>query len=257
MKLVELRTFLFLTLCLIYFNPFYFLPFSDAPEFLWNPVWYLAPLFQKAPSAVLIATATIGFSISLAASLFRKTHALGLAAAAVLSLFLLSLNNSYGCFLHPENNIVLMLISMSVLAARKHTEIETSQVVSFLLVMMYFQAGVSKVLNWDGTLSFGFILENGAYHALELNHHWRGTNSPSWMFDLREAMLQQKQLLKFFSAVTVVIELAAPLALLRNRLGQATVLALFVLQLSFIFSLQLPVFIPALFPFVFFLRNSK
>ena len=234
-----------------YFSYPHFAPYADAPTFLWKPIWYLEALALGAYSQWTLILITSIFSISCLLASLSWRRELTSWGAFLTSLLLLPLSNSYSCFLHPESPIVITLGLLALTncdnASEKFQKLALV-LIRLVVVGMYFNAGISKILNWG----IGFASENGAYYAIELNHFWRGLNSPEFAIELRNSALENKGALLGLSYVTLILELFSPLALLRNRLGLSMLGLLAVMQIGFIGLLQLSVFFPVLFLFVFF-----
>jgi len=241
---------IFLLLIGAYYSYFYFAAYAEVPSFLWRPVWHLKALGLPAYTSMWLKIIATLFSIFCLLSALAWRTEVSTAFAFLLSLFLFPLSNSFSCFFHTENSIVVALGILALTRrdqSSKAFEDRALLLIRLVLVGLYFSAAISKILNWG--LSFGF--DGGAYYAVEINQFWRGANAPPLAIELREYLLERKWILVFFSHMTLAIELASPLMLLRNRIGYVVTALAFFMQLGFIVVLQFPKFIPILVLFIF------
>jgi len=213
-----------------------FLALADAPDRAFQPVGLLGPLGSPWPAAVLSAlvVATIALGLAFVAGLrFRATGP----AFAVALLVLCTYRSSWGQLLHFENLLVLQVLIVAcspaadVLAwsapARRDGPAYGAPVrlAAVVTVATYVLAGLAKLRLGGLEWMVGDTLRNHvAYSAARLDL-LGGTPSP-----LGRRLVGQAWLFPPLATFTVLVELAAPVALLGGRVRTAWVVAAWLLH---------------------------
>lgn len=181
------------------------------------------PLPTWAVTALFIVTALLALPFTLGWR-FRFTGP----AFALAFLALLTYRHAWGMIYHSENLLVLHLLVLGVARASDAWALDRRgdpgtadwrygwplKLMALICVITYFQAGLSKVLNAGWAWGAGEILRNQvAYDALRKLEHG-AAYSPLGVWSVHHAWLFPP-----LAALTLLIELGAPLALLHRRVA--------------------------------------
>jgi hypothetical protein len=216
-----------------------FLALADTPDRRFRPVGALSPLSAPLPDAgvriLVIGAVVLGIAFTIGAW-FRVTGpAFGLAL-----LLLCTYRSSWGQLLHFENLMVLQVLivgfarSADALAidarAPRRPAVDTAygwpvRLTALVTVLTYVLAGVAKLRLGGPDWMFGETLRNHvAYSAARLDL-LGGTPSV-----LGQRLVSQAWLFPPLATATVVVELAAPVALLGGRWRTTWVIAAWLLH---------------------------
>lgn len=221
----------------------------DALEFAdrrFDPVGPLAFLNGPLPD-LLVVLAVVATPLAAAALAFGRREALSGPLAALGFLFITTYRNSWGQLLHTENLVALHLVVLglapfvSIIGSAPSEEDDRAWAVDALAVLTvgtYFLAGVAKLRISGSAWLDGDVLRHQIAFDNARKEILGDTASPfaGWI-------LRQGWLLAPAAIATMVVELAAPLALLRGRIAGIWC------ALAVGFHLAIVVFMAILFPY--------
>lgn len=205
------------------------LSFVDFPARQFEPVGVISLLSAPLPAPVLVALIALSVPLALAFTLGWRFVITGPAFAATL-LWVLSYRNSWGMIFHTENLMVAHVLVLGVarsadawsLDARRapggpqpHAHGWPIRLLAVVTVATYVLAGLAKLrlsgLTWvDSDLLRNYI----AYDNL------RKLELGDWYSPVGAALVGQAWLFPPLAAVSLVVELLAPVALLGPRLAR-------------------------------------
>lgn len=209
------------------------LALADHSADRWAPIGVLAPLGQPLPGWVVVALAVATPLLGIAAALGWRYRAVAPLWAASL-LAVTTLASSWGQILHTENLLVLHALVLAVSPASDALSLDarrrdlppgtsdrygwTVRVAALVTVIAYVLAGVAKLriggIGWAG----GDVLRNLVAHDNLRKAVLGDVHSP-----LGAAAVRYAWLFPPMAVATLVVELAAPLALLGGRIRTAWV----------------------------------
>lgn len=167
-----------------------------------------APLPPSVVMAIAFATCALLACMVLGVA-YRVTAPL----AAVALLWTLTYRNSWGMVFHTENLLVLHVIVLACMQPRSE-EGWPVKLMAALTTATYLLAGIAKLRIAGGAWLDGDLLRN-QIAVDNLRKALLGDSTAP----LAQLFLEHPAPLLFFSVMTLVIELGAPLALLHRRIG--------------------------------------
>jgi len=217
----------------------------DFAERRFDPVGPLAFLDGPVPDLVVIV-AVVVTPVAAALLAVGRREALAGPIAAVGFLFITTYRNSWGQLLHTENLVALHLVVLAVAplvsrlrsSARDDDRSWAVDAMAVLTVGTYFLAGVAKLRISGSTWLDGDVLLHQIAFDNARKEVLGDTASPfaGWI-------LRQGWLLAPAAILTVLVELGAPLALLRGRVAALWCAA------AWAFHVAILVFMAILFPY--------
>jgi hypothetical protein len=218
-----------------------FLALADAPTRSFHPVGLLSPVDGPWSATIVRALVLLTIALGLAFTTGRWFRVSGPAFAVAL-LMLCTYRSSWGQLLHFENLMVLQVLIVGFAPAadvlvfgaarprddRLHTNAAYGgpvRLAALVTVLTYVLAGVAKLRLGGLEWMVGDTLRNHvAYSAARLDL-LGGTPSP-----LGRRLVAQAWLFPPLAIATVLVELAAPVALLGGRVRNAWVVAAWLLH---------------------------
>ena len=219
----------------------------DFADRRFDPIGPLAFLDGPLPE-VLVVVATLVAPIAAAFLAFGKRERVSGPLAAICFLFVTTYRNSWGHLLHTENLVSLHLVVLAVAPFVRPSATATSErandrewaidALAVLTVGTYFLAGVAKLRISGSTWLDGDVLRHQIAFDNARKEVLGDTASPFAPWILRQGWL-----LAPAAIMTVIVELGAPLALLRGRIAVAWV------GLAMAFHVAILAFMAILFPY--------
>jgi len=206
-----------------------FLALADAPGGAFRPVGLLRPFSQPWPGAAVTALVLATVALGVAFTVGWRFRATGPAFAVAL-LVLCTYRSSWGQLLHFENLMVLQVLIVGCSPAARRGRVGPAygapvRLAALVTVATYVLAGLAKLRLGGLEWIVGDTLRNHvAYSAARLDL-LGGTPSP-----LGRRLVAQAWLFPPLATATVLVELAAPVALLGGRLRTAWVVAAWLLH---------------------------
>jgi Vitamin K-dependent gamma-carboxylase len=209
---------------------------SEPHQAAFRPAGVAKLLSAPVPGWVLIVSFVLTIATGLCFTAGYRFRATGPAFAALL-LWTLSYRNSFGMIWHTENLIVMHVAILAFSGAARAVSLDacrapgeaapsksfgaTIQLINLVTVLAYVLAGVAKLrvsgLDWTN----GDILRNHVAYDNLRKLLLGDSYSPLGAWAARHVWL-----FKPFAALTIVVELAAPVALYGGRLAKLWVLAI-------------------------------
>ena len=206
-----------------------FLALADAPDRAFRPVGLLRPLGEPWPAAAVTALVLVTVALGVAFTVGWRFRATGPAFAVAL-LVLCTYRSSWGQLLHFENLMVLQVLIVGCSPPVRRGTVDPRygapvRLAALVTVATYVLAGLAKLRLGGLEWMVGDTLRNHvAYSAARLDL-LGGTPSP-----LGRRLVAQAWLFPPLATITVLVELAAPVALLGGRLRMAWVVAAWLLH---------------------------
>lgn len=208
----------------VWFLPDRFEAYAYVPEQLYLPPLVPRWLGFPAPAMPWILVARVAWLGSLLLSAAGLLTRFSTWTAFLLGLYLLSLDWCFGNTAHTRHLVALCLGIMAFTRCSQHYSLDallfrpaerTDETWSLRLCqlcwcLMFFNAGLSKLRNGGLELLSGSNFQ----YILLVTQEWYARDPGPISGDLRQAVLGNQALATFLSVAGIVVELAAPLALL-------------------------------------------
>lgn len=222
---------------------------ADFPAGRFDPVGPLAWLSYPPPKAGVLAAGALAVASGALFAAGRRPVLTG-PAFALLLLGLTTYRNSWGKVIHTENLMVLHVlvlgIGWSLAAGRRHPGWPV-RLAAAVTALVYVVAGVAKLRNGGSEWIAGDVLRNQVAYDNLRKALLGAPHSPIGAWSVRHSW-------PFLpvAAATVVVELAAPFALLHRRAAVAWTIAAFgfhvgilaLMWIAFPYPLALAAFLP-------------
>lgn len=227
-----LRVAFFLTLFVLAVNEPYAASITASPVSFWRPVWIISHLTGAPPAYPVLHALELLWDAALLTSALGLVTRLSTAIAAILSLYFVGLQNSFGTVSHGHTPAVLCTVvfalsacadgvSLDALlrrpkrtheaAARYHWPI---QLVRTIWCIMFLSAGIAKLTRGGAAWVFS---DNLATLMLVAPHRYPEAATASLTPGLGTWLAHSPRFCVGLAFATVTNELFAPLALLGGR----------------------------------------
>ncbi len=229
----------------------YFKSYALLPTSMWSPGGIMAVLFPLPLTYEAANLLHLTWQASLLTSMLGLFTRTSILISSVSGFILIGISYSYGYFNHVYLPIALTLLIMPMIPFGKNLSIDalifrkknskSNQDANdymfyarAILTIIFFLAGYSKLKNGGIEWLSGETLSNYIIRSPLLFHD---VNPLANSLSLNLRIANINWICKFLSYFTVIIELAAPLALLPSRFFKWIIPALFVMQIGIYFTI--------------------